>query len=319
MRFRRFQNYDYSKGAILFVTCSILPRNPIMARISDAQSELTEIGKTVQRCLAIELEKTPQISLMRSVIMPDHIHLLLRLQPNTERPKYVIGHFMQNFKRWSKYEVQKLPGYNNFTWDANFHDRLALSAPIIDRIIKYIDNNPLKWSLMHGVNPPLKVIEPIADERIPHEEWWSGVGNLALLKEKIAAVRLSTKISPDEMHAVVNRCLTAVDKGYTLAGTFISPCEQRLQGELVSRKIPFIKMIPDELATVYRPKDDEPILFAEDRYLLLSRIASKADSRYNAWHGINQALEDMAMRNGTSLYVHRKGGAATELVFEFRF
>ena len=48
-------------------------------------------------------------------------------------------------------------------------------------------------------------------------------------------------------------------------------------------------MVPDELAMVYRPKDDEPQLFGKGLYLLLSRVATEDESRYEAWHGINAA------------------------------
>lgn len=73
-------------------------------------------------------------------------------------------------------------------------------------------------------------------------------------------------------------------------------------------------MVPDQLAMVYRPKDDEPILFGKGLYLLLSRVAPEGESRYDAWHGINAALAKMAEQNGVSLYVALRGG---KLVWQF--
>ena len=66
---------------------------------------------------------------------------------------------------------------------------------------------------------------------------------------------------------------------------------------------------------VYRPKADEPILFAEARYLLLSRVATGL-GRGAAWHGINDALVGIAAEGGTSVYVHHVPGER-ELRWEF--
>ncbi len=314
--YHRFQGYDYTRGVNLFITCSLKPRLPLMAIICGTDAQLTEIGAVVKQCLDRELARTPAITLMKSVIMADHIHLLIHLRAGQAKPLYVIGHFMQNFKRWSKYAARKLPGGEHFDWELNYHDRICVSRAITDTVIKYIENNPLKWSLMHGATPPLKVIEPLAHARLPYDEWWSGVGNVELLNGKIAAFRLSTKIRQSECPVVVARCLSSVDKGFIPAGTFISPCERIFRYELIARKVPFIKMVPDELSIVYRPKEDEPALFAEDRYLLLSRVASKDGRRYDAWHGINEALANLARQNGVSLYVCR---AARNQSLEFQF
>ena len=55
-----------------------------------------------------------------------------------------------------------------------------------------------------------------------------------------------------------------------------------------------IRVVPDALATVYRPKEDEPRQFAEGRLLLLSRVCKAGVSRYDAWHGVNDAIAEAA-------------------------
>ena len=82
----------------------------------------------------------------------------------------------------------------------------------IGLVDKYIDNNALKWVLMHGENPPMRVIEPLDSFRWPMDEWWTGVGNVELIgeKSKLAAFKLSRSIPREEIAAVVERCLGAV-------------------------------------------------------------------------------------------------------------
>ena len=183
------------------------------------------------------------------------------------------------------------------SWQKNYHDRICLSADIIDLVDKYIANNPLKWSLMHGDKPPLRVIEPLNSLRLEADEWWTGVGNQALLapESKIAAVRLSRTIPQARFPEVFARLRVAAEKGYTLAGTWISPCEQAVFAALSVEGVPFLRAVPDPLAMVYRPKGDEPGMFASGKYMLLSRI-SAGSGRGAAWHGINDALAAIAKR-----------------------
>ncbi|MBR3957395.1 MAG: hypothetical protein IKJ89_06055 [Kiritimatiellae bacterium] len=150
------------------------------------------------------------------------------------------------------------------------------------------------------------MVEPVSSPRIPGDEWWSAAGAIELLapERKICAIRLSRRIPGKDHSAVVERLMTAVDKGFVLAGTFISPCEREVARALIARGAPMIRAVPDPLALVYRPKGDEPRQFADGRLLLLSRVAAPGSSRYDAWHGINDALADFATSTagGLSLY-----------------
>lgn len=311
--YRRFRGYDYSRGATLFVTIVTAPRMMIFGRVVDDRVELNDCGQAAEETFQLEMKRNPALNVMECVIMPDHVHFMVHVRAGSNHPLRQIGQFVANFKRWTKYKVEKL-GVTGFGWQENYHDWICLSREGMDAVAKYIKNNPLKWSLMHGANPPLKVSEPLAHDRFPVGEWWSGVGQTELLEEKIAAIRLSRRIPEQDFPPVVARLMDACEKGYTLASTFISPCERAVAHELIRREIPFIKMVPDQLAMVYRPKDDEPILFGKGLYLLLSRVAPEGESRYDAWHGINAALANMAEQNGVSLYVASRGG---KLVWQF--
>lgn len=315
--FRRFKDYDYARGAALFLTFGLVGRPKAFGVVDEAgRLSYSPAGKAALSCMAQEARRGKGVEVMRSVIMPDHVHVRVYLQPGIERPLARLAQFVTNFKRWSKYECGKIG--IALEWEKGYHDRLCLSREIIDLADKYIDNNPLKWHLMHGHPPPLKVIEPLTSLRIPGDEWWSAVGNVDLMaaERKICSVRLSRKLSPADFPAVVARLMKAVDKGYVLAGTWISPCERVVLAALVARGAPMIRAVPDPLAMVYRPKGDEPGQFAAGRLLLLSRVAAPGVSRYDAWHGINAALEDFALAaEGAALYVKPGAGGKAEFCF----
>ena len=294
-RFHRFHGYDYSRGAVLFITFALKERRPVFGRAEGDKVVYNEVGHAAVETMQREMKRNANLVVHRFVIMPDHVHLRIYIRPNTKDPLVQVGRFIQNFKRWSKWRASQLGV--EIEWQENYHDRLCLSAEIIDLVDKYIDNNALKWVLMHGANPPMRVVEPIDSVRWSMDEWWTGVGNVELICEnsKLAAFKLSRSIPRGEIAAVVKRCLSAVKKGLIPISTFISPAELALKRALIEAKLPMIRVVPDPLATVYRPKEDEPRQFAEGRLLLLSRVCKAGMSRYDAWHEINDVIAEAAV------------------------
>lgn len=303
--FRRFHGYDYTRGAAMFLTFHLEPRIPVFGRVVGDRVELSPVGQIARRVLEREANRSPDVRLMRSVIMPEHVHLRLYLRPGQEDALFKMGRFVLNFKAWSRTNAKRELGVE-LHWQKCYYDRICPSREVITLVDKYIDNNPRKWSLMHGNPPPLKVVEPVVAPCLPSEEWWTGVGRVDWLSDdgvKIAAVRLSRSIPASQFAAVVARLVAAVEKGYVLAGTWISPCERVVFAELLRRGFPVIRGSQDPLEMVYRPREDEPRLFAEGRYLVLSRVFAEGTARGVGWHGINDALAEIGRRRGASAYV----------------
>ena len=315
--FRRFHGYDYARGAAMFLTFHLEPRVPLFGRVVGDRMDYSPVGMIARRVLARERDRTPDVQLKRSIIMPEHVHLRLYLRPGQENALIPLGRFVYNFKAWTRNRAKKELGVE-LRWQKNYHDRICPSREIIALADKYIDNNPRKWTLMHGHPPPLKVIEPLAAACLPANEWWTGVGRVDWLDDarvRIAAVRLSRSIPSGLFPQVVARLVAAAEKGRVLASTWISPCERVVFQELVRRGFPVIRGSQDPLALVYRPKDDEPQLFAERRYLVLSRVFAEGTARGVGWHGINDALAEIGRVRGASAYVHWARGAGLNWAF----
>ena len=315
--FHRFHGYDYSRGAAMMLSFHLEPRDPVFGRVNGDKMDYSEIGMIARRVLAKERDRTPDVQLKKSIIMPEHVHLRLYLRPGQERPLEKMGRFVYNFKAWTRNHAKKTGV--EIAWQKNYHDWILPSREIIALADKYIENNPLKWSLMHGNPPPLKVVEPLCAMAIPASEWWSGVGRVDWLNDpslKFAAVRLSRSIPPDAMKAVCDRMVKAAEKGYILTGTWISPCERILYSELVRLGLPIVKGSQDPLEMVYRPKGEETRLFGDGRLLILSRVFADGVSRGVGWHGINDALGAIAKATGgESVYVYWRRGAGVKWDF----
>ena len=306
LHYRRFHGYDYSRGAAMMITFALKPRKPIFGRVKTDHVEYSPAGEVALDVIARECIRDPKVRLMRSVVMPDHIHLRLWLSPGHPEPLKAIGRFVYNVKAWTRNRCKRDLGLE-LGWEENYHDHILLSREVIETADLYIDNNARKWALMHGNPPPLRVIEPLSATVLPMGEWWTGVGRDDWLAEggaKLASVRLSRRIPPNLHESVAARLLSACEKGYILAGTWISPCERFVFKRLVGLGHPIVRVSPKPLVSVYRPVREEPLLFSAEKYLLLSRVAGPGTAAGVVWHGLNDALGQIAQATGgTALYV----------------
>ena len=81
------------------------------------------------------LLRIPQ--LQRSVIMPNHVHLLLLL----ENSEVSVPQIIQSWKIL----VTKEAGFS--PWQRSYHDHVIRNQTDFDRIWTYIENNPARWNL----------------------------------------------------------------------------------------------------------------------------------------------------------------------------
>ena len=99
--YRRFHGYDYSRGASLFITISTEPRRPCFGSVVKAQLVHTPLGKAV--CEALEKIPIlhPGFSLHGYVVMPDHVHFNVRIEPGMADPLKRLGLAIRGFKRYT--------------------------------------------------------------------------------------------------------------------------------------------------------------------------------------------------------------------------
>ncbi len=307
--FRRYQGYDYSRGGSIFISFHLEPRYGIFGNITpDGVMNLSPAGLILDDTISIECQKHPELIIRSFVIMPEHLHYRMTFPAGLSKPLYSIGRFVQEIKRWSKAKLEDTGIYIN--WQKNYHDYLCLSKAINERVDEYIRLNPLKWALMHGLNPPMRVLEPLQSPLLPPFEWWSGVGNAELLSGRypLLAVSLSRRLSEFDFQTIVYGIMNECRRGMIPVSTFISPAEIYLYQCLCNENIPMICAVPDQLKTIYKPRTDQTVLFAQNRLLLLSHLQEGSLSRNSVWHALNDDLVQIAnASNGKALYFSPEG------------
>ena len=155
----RLKQYDYSSRGAYFVTICVKDRKPILSNITkpvgvgaldDPQIRLTKIGKTVEEKL-LSSENISGVSIERYVIMPDHIHAIIFLEPDkysgfqggsSKAPtptNKMLPHVISTFKRFCNKEI----GENIF--QRGYIEHIIRDREDYETRIKYIYDNPKLW------------------------------------------------------------------------------------------------------------------------------------------------------------------------------
>ena len=170
----RLAEYDYSHAGSYFVTICTSPRknvfwqveeharlqlalplNPVVGAdiirpVSDIirpeDVPLSSVGKIVETGILSISQHYDDVEVEHYCIMPDHIHLLILFHGDifgkTVCPPLstVIG----SLKRW----VSKQLGYS--IWQKSFYEHIIRSERDYNKILMYIEHNPLQWQIDHG-------------------------------------------------------------------------------------------------------------------------------------------------------------------------
>ena len=154
-KLNRLADYDYSQNGAYFVTVCTRNRQKLLSDIvGDGFPVPTPIGLIAEEYIHKIPEKYPAVFVDRYVVMPDHIHILLRIDTNpsgTGDPAPTIG----NVIGWYKYQVTKqtnmqmnMSGVKLF--QRSYYDHVIRNQQDYDEAWVYIENNPRKWLLQRN-------------------------------------------------------------------------------------------------------------------------------------------------------------------------
>lgn len=146
----RLRKYDYSKNGVYFITLCTEKRANILSDIVGGDAlgaprvQLSQIGKIVEKHI-LTTNHIQGVSVDAYVIMPNHIHMLLRISengsPRASTPTAIVPRAIAALKRFVHMEV----GFKIF--QRSYHDHIIRDEQDYLNHLEYIKNNPLKWTL----------------------------------------------------------------------------------------------------------------------------------------------------------------------------
>lgn len=177
----RLKNFDYGQDGYYFVTIhtdhneytlsEIIPAAndvgrglaPAAGKVPAAEIKLTEIGKISEQQLFALEKRYKCVKIDKYVIMPNHIHTVIIISENyamniaagaSPRPTLteIIGAFKSLTTRICN-QNDDVPGRKIF--QTSFYDRIIRNEKEYFAVLKYIEDNPIKWWIEHQSSPEI--------------------------------------------------------------------------------------------------------------------------------------------------------------------
>ena len=153
----RLKNHDYNASGYYFVTICTKEKEKLFGEIvgtvlpDGPQMEYSQYGKIVQEQLKTMENFYKDIVIEKYVVMPNHLHLLIRQIGNDDGPSGTtvptdfpdiskLSRFVGTLKRFCNQRCGEQ------LWQNRFHDHIVRNEADYLRIWEYIDTNPQKWT-----------------------------------------------------------------------------------------------------------------------------------------------------------------------------
>ena len=147
----RNANIDYSHGTF-FVTIQAAFNKTIFGAIVGAKSVLNELGEAVAASLRSLGERYPGTEVIEFVVMPNHVHVILRLARRRDNRKHQLGYVIGRFKGWISKVYRDLVAAGRAVdvgttpWQRDYWDKLVTTDEQLEAYRRYIRQNPAKWT-----------------------------------------------------------------------------------------------------------------------------------------------------------------------------
>ncbi len=174
----RLRAYDYASPGAYFVTTCTRGGQPLF--------EDPVLKEIIEQTLCLQQERFPHVSIDSFVVMPNHVHFIVWLNPvgaplagaHGARPTAragaspaptladVVGAFKSTVAtKWLKRLRRHEPHRSGRVWQRNYYERVIRNEDELSRIRDYILHNPSRWEVDQE-NP----------QRVPsreHEQEWA--------------------------------------------------------------------------------------------------------------------------------------------------
>jgi hypothetical protein len=237
---------------------------------ADDRVTFTDDGRAVYR-LWHDIPKTyPEVVPSTFVLMPDHLHGILRATRRMEKP---LGVPLRAFKAQvtsalrDKHDDQTLR-----VWEPGYHDHVLYSDGALKAFTRYLMDNPRRHCLRKAHPDLFRRRTGLAHKTLPPDQTWTAFGNRFLLDWPAKrALRVSRSAAPAEIAALRDEVCGEAAGGTVIVSPFISPGEKAVAlAVLAAPKGSVILMKHDGLPDGFKPKGRHFDLCAEGRLLILS-------------------------------------------------
>jgi len=164
-RSTRLEGYDYSQPGAYFVTICVHHHHFLLGNVVNGKVRLNEYGNVVQTSWEWLNKNYTYVDLDEWTVMPNHLHGIIiilgnannlislrrggsRTAPTCNSNRKPLGRLIGAFKTVSTKRINQIRGTPGArVWQRNYYDRIIRNNSELNKLRRYILDNPLKWEL----------------------------------------------------------------------------------------------------------------------------------------------------------------------------
>lgn len=276
--FLRAEWHDYTSRCVYMITFLKSENAPVFSNIRGqinpqglhARYEKTEIGEIIYRQIKRLDSNFNFVSVVRYVIMPDHVHILLNVK---EKSQTHLGDIVGSLKKECAREYKHL--YSEAQCNSNplflngYNDKIVFRPGQYEGYKKYIEDNPRRYFIRTLCPEFFKTWRNfrIGDKQV------SLYGNFELLRKPCkSVVRFSRKFSDGEWEERKDEYDRTISQEGVLVSPFIHHNEKDIKTIGIERGASIIRIVNNGYSDRYKPGGIEFDLCAEGRLLLIAPV-----------------------------------------------
>ncbi|MBC7233963.1 MAG: transposase [Chloroflexi bacterium] len=174
----RLQGWDYTSAGAYFITICVKDHQCVFGRIADGTMHWNAWAYIVMGYWQNLPHRFPNIALDTFVVMPNHVHFILWLNPSETQPhvgaqfhcaptncaptcyhttspigrhftldkqRPSLGQVIRSFKAATARLIRKA-GNDAFAWQRNYYERVIRDEEELNQMRQYILDNPANWA-----------------------------------------------------------------------------------------------------------------------------------------------------------------------------
>lgn len=311
---RRRVGHDYGERCIYLITMTVEDRRPLLGRlVGDAQApdgspdaprvELSPLGERVRSCWQSIEHYHPEIRVLATMVMPDHLHGILFVQKQMEQH---LGLVIKGFKTGCNKAYREL-GFGlqqccskedrrqgretsesgerqgqccskedwrqgrernrGYLWARNYNDHILEGYGELDRWFTYLRDNPRRLAIRRAHPDYFRVVFNITVAG----QCYAAIGNRFLLSyPKKQQVQCTRKLTEEQISKTVETMMGKANKGVLLVSPAISDGERAVMRAALDGGKPLIFLTPWGFNIFSKPGHEYYKACAEGKFLILA-------------------------------------------------
>lgn len=276
-------------GAFGFVkgNAGIAPGIPGCAYIED-----TALGRVIAKNVVIIQRQYPVLQIYQYKVMPDHVHILLRVKAWTEMH---LDSYIDSLKDNIAESHSKATGIaisKDEIFQPGYCDKPLLLGRNLDTLFRYIRENPHRLAMRMQFP---QFFSTVRNLRIGGRDY-EAYGNLFLYRNPDKeAVKISRKFTVDEVCQKKAKWLSDASRGTILVSPFISPAEKGILSEALDLDAKIILITHEDFGERFKPAKHNFDLCSQGRLLIISLgMPSKTTLTYSICNQMNKLATAIA-------------------------